>query len=122
MRANRETTAGATDALRVESRSDRWRARWRFLLATVTLAVLYLAIEQVWMWGATKLMYMGWTYSDPAREYAEQAAAIAEQSKALEDKLGACMSAPSSSRAFCTDTSAMHCSAAPACRRSGSRR
>jgi hypothetical protein len=66
MRAYRETTAGATDALRVESRSDRWRARWRFLLATVTLAVLYLAIEQVWMWGATKLMYMGWTYSDPA--------------------------------------------------------
>jgi hypothetical protein len=89
MRANRETTAGAAGALRVESRGDRWRARWRFLLATLTLATLYLAIEQVWMWGALKLMYVGWTYSDPAHEYAEKAAAIAEQSKALEVRLGA---------------------------------
>jgi hypothetical protein len=89
MRAKRETTAGATDALRVESRSDRWRARWRFLLTTLTLATLYLAIEQVWSWGELKLLYMGWTQDDPAQKYAEHAAAIAEQSKARETKLSA---------------------------------
>jgi hypothetical protein len=49
--------------------------------------MLYLAIEQVWEWGVLKLMYTGWTHDDPAQKYAQQAAAIAEQSKAREAKL-----------------------------------
>ena len=55
----------------------------------MTLATLYLAIEQVWSWGELKLLYMGWTQDDPAQKYAGQAAAIAEQSKSREAKLSA---------------------------------
>lgn len=72
-----------------ESSSARWRARWRFLLATVVLAVLYLALQEVWERAASKLMYRGWTWDDPAQTYARNAAEIAEQSKVREASLGA---------------------------------
>jgi len=87
MVANRENIAGAKNVLRVESRGDRWRAWSRFLIATLTLATLYMAIEHVWLWGSQQVAYTGWTPWDPTQQYAEQAVAIAEQSKAREAKL-----------------------------------
>ncbi len=89
MLSNKQGTAGATDAFWAKSRSDRWRVSLRFLVATVTLAILYLAIEEAWLWGSQQVMYTGWTAYDPAQQYAEQAVAIAEQSKAREAKLNA---------------------------------
>ena len=78
-----------TDAFWAKIPSDRWRVSLRFLVATVTLAILYLAIEEAWLWGSQQVMYTGWTTYDPAQQYAEQAVAIAEQSKAREAKLNA---------------------------------
>ena len=83
---NPKITGDATDR-GVEDRSDRWRARRRFLLATLVLAVMYVVLQECWMWGADKVMRVGgvgWTYGDPAKTYAGQAAEVAEQSKARE--------------------------------------
>lgn len=86
--ANDRTTADPAPALRGEAGGKRWRQRLRFLLATLTLTILYLAIQQAWMWGVGRLGRSGWTYDDPAQTYAAQAAEIAAQSKAREAGLG----------------------------------
>lgn len=64
------------------------RERWRFLAATLALTLLYLAIQEVWLWAALQLGRAGWTYDDPAKTYAVEAATIAEQSRAREAALG----------------------------------
>lgn len=75
-----------TDAGR-QGRPGGWRERRRFLFATIVLTALYLAIQEAWLWGAVELGRRGWTYDDPARLYAEEAAALREQSKAREAAL-----------------------------------
>lgn len=66
----------------------KWRERWRFLLATLVLTALYLAIQEVWLWTAQQLGRAGWTYDDPTQIYATEAATVADQSKAREAALG----------------------------------
>jgi hypothetical protein len=66
----------------------RWRSLRRFLLATIVLAMLYLAIEQAWYWGWMMVMYGGLSRDDPAQTYASQAVEIASQSQAREGSLG----------------------------------
>ena len=73
---------------RLDEPPGNWRERWRFLLATLVLTLLYLAIQEVWLWAALQLGRSGWTYDDPARIYAAEAATVAEQSKAREAALG----------------------------------
>lgn len=69
------------------AKPDAWRERRRFLLATLAVTLLYLGIQQVWMWGAAELAYRGWTINDPARIHADEAAQVAEQSQAREAAL-----------------------------------
>ena len=88
MLAGGPTEPGARSTRQRDS-GARWRARWRFLLATLVLATLYLALQGVWEWVAEKLMFRGWTWDDPAQTYAQNAADIAEQSKVREASLGA---------------------------------
>lgn len=64
-----------------------WRERLRFVLATVTLALLYLGIQQAMLWGISKLTRSGWTYEDPAKVHAQQAAEIHKQSHTREAAL-----------------------------------
>lgn len=64
-----------------------WREPRRFLLATVAITLLYLGIQAFWMWGAAELAHIGWTVNDPARTYADEAAAIAEKSRPREQGL-----------------------------------
>jgi hypothetical protein len=73
---------------RLDESPGSWRVRWRFLLATLVLTLLYLAIQEVWLWTALQLGRTGWTYDDPAKTYATEAVTIAEQSKAREAALG----------------------------------
>lgn len=56
--------AGSTHTLQGVSRGDRWRERWRFLLATLTLTLMYLAIREVWLWGAGRLARTGLSNDD----------------------------------------------------------
>lgn len=81
--------AGAAQGLRGGTPGHRWREWRRFLLATLTLTIMYIAIQEAWLWGATWLGRIGWTVNDPAQTYAEQAAQVAEQSKASEAGLSA---------------------------------
>lgn len=67
----------------------RRREARRFLLATLAITLLYLAIQETWMWGATQLAHRGWTFNDPARTFAAEAGAIAERSRPLEARLAA---------------------------------
>jgi hypothetical protein len=69
--------------------SVRWRALRRFLLATIVLATLYIAIEDVWYWGGMMVMYRGLIRDDPAHTYALKAAEIASQSLPREAGFGA---------------------------------
>jgi len=66
--------------------SARRRAQWRFLIATLVIASLYLALEAMWQWGAGRLMYLGWLTVDP-RDYAAQAVEISTRSAAREATL-----------------------------------
>jgi len=75
--------------VRVQDRTAKSRALGRVLLASVALALMYSAIDRIWLWGAGKLLYSGWTWDDPARTYAGQALALAERSRARERALGA---------------------------------
>lgn len=81
----------ATGGTGVGSQRDRqrgdWRARWRFLLATLALTLAYLAIQDAWLWVAERLGRSGWTWDDPAQTYAGQAAELARTSAAREAKL-----------------------------------
>lgn len=86
--AKDETMPGAARGERGGTSGNKWRERRRFLLATITLTVMYLAIQEAWLWGATWLGRVGWTVNDPAQTYAEQAAQLADQSKAREAMLG----------------------------------
>jgi hypothetical protein len=65
----------------------RWRERRRFLLATVAITLLYLGIQNLWMWGAAQLAHTGWTINDPAETYAAEAARVAAQSRQREANL-----------------------------------
>lgn len=64
-----------------------WRERLRFVLATVTLTLLYLAIQQTILWGIAQLTRGGWTHADPSTAHARQAAEILESSQAREAAL-----------------------------------
>jgi hypothetical protein len=86
----------ATSAPRTDTRQPRhpdparpnpWRERLRLVLATVTLTLLYLAIQQAILWGVSQLARSGWTYNDPAKVYTEQAAEILKQSQTRETAL-----------------------------------
>jgi hypothetical protein len=79
---------GAARQHRLDEPPGKWRERWRFLLATLVLTLLYLAIQEVWLWGALQLGRGGWIYDDPAQIYAAEAAIVAERSKAREAALG----------------------------------
>ena len=48
----------------------RWREWRRFLLATVAITLLYLGVQEIWMFGASNLAHIGWTVNDPAKTYA----------------------------------------------------
>jgi hypothetical protein len=78
----------AAPRLRQKAPQARWRGRWRFLLATLALTLLYLAIEQAWLWAALQLGRAGWTYNDPAQTYAAEAAEVAARSREREQALG----------------------------------
>jgi hypothetical protein len=65
----------------------RWRERRRFLLATLAITLLYLGIQEIWMFGAGQLAHHGWTVNDPAKTYAAGAADIAEKSRQREAAL-----------------------------------
>lgn len=65
----------------------RWRERRRFLLATVAITLLYLGIQEIWMFGASQLAHQGWTVNDPAQTYAAEAVEVAEKSKQREAAL-----------------------------------
>ncbi|MBP5986628.1 MAG: hypothetical protein KA538_05535 [Azonexus sp.] len=71
----------------IPDRSWPWREHRRFLLATLAVTLLYLGIQQVWMWSAAELAYRGWTVNDPALSHADEAAQLAEQSQAREATL-----------------------------------
>lgn len=62
--------------------------RWRFVIATLVLTLLYLAIQRAWMWGALQLGRSGYLASHPAQLYAEEAKTLAGQSKQKESQLG----------------------------------
>lgn len=79
---------GAARQHRLAEPPGKWRERWRFLVATLVLTLLYLAIQEVWLLAALQLGRAGWTYDDPAQIYAAEAATVAEQSKAREAALG----------------------------------
>ena len=65
----------------------RWREWRRFLLATVAITLLYLGVQEIWMFGASNLAHIGWTVNDPAKTYAAKAAEIAEKTRAREARL-----------------------------------
>jgi len=67
---------------------ERWREGRRFVLATLVLAALYLAIGEAKEWFFGRLLDHGWMFGDPSEKYAEQAADIASQSRARETRLG----------------------------------
>lgn len=69
------------------SRPNPWRERLRFVLATVTLTLLYLAIQQTILWGMAQLGRSGWTHDDPPTAHAQQAAEILKSSQAREAAL-----------------------------------
>jgi hypothetical protein len=77
----------ASDAPANPSRPNPWRERLRFVLATVTLTLLYLAIQQSILWGVAQLTRSGWTYDDPAKVHAQQATEIHKSSQAREAAL-----------------------------------
>jgi hypothetical protein len=77
----------AVDFHRLKSQSGRWRARRRFLLATMVLAVLYVGLQELWLWGGLRLQYIGWTYDDPRKSFAAQAAKVIDESKGREAAL-----------------------------------
>ena len=62
----------------------RWRERRRLLLAILAITLLYLAIQEVWLWGAAQLAHQGWTVNDPAETYASEAVEVAEISRQRE--------------------------------------
>ncbi len=64
-----------------------WREKRRLLLAILAVTLLYLGIQEIWLFGAAQLAYRGWTVNDPAETYAEQAALILEQSRLREAAL-----------------------------------
>jgi hypothetical protein len=68
--------------------SRHWREAGRFVLATLVLAVLYLAIGEAKERVVNRLMKHGWIFGDPTQDYAERAADIASQSRAREATLG----------------------------------
>ena len=61
-----------------------WRERRRLLLAILAITLLYLAIQEVWLWGAAQLAHQGWTVNDPAETFASEAAEVAEISRQRE--------------------------------------
>jgi tetratricopeptide (TPR) repeat protein len=80
--------SGGAQAARLSRRlSPHWRGSLRFVLAAMTLSALYLGVERAWLWGAGRLMYAGWTYENPERAYAMQAAQLAVRSRAPEASL-----------------------------------
>jgi hypothetical protein len=68
---------------------NRWREWRRFLVATLAITLLYLGIQAIWMMGAAELAHRGWTVNDPARTYADEAAALAESARPREAALPA---------------------------------
>ena len=73
----------------MRGRTSGWQAGEgaRFVLATITLSVMYLAIQGLWHWGGATLARTGWMYGDPVRIYASQAAEVARQSARREAQL-----------------------------------
>jgi hypothetical protein len=67
----------------------RRRARVRFLLAALVVAIMYVEIQEFWVWVGSQLIYIGWSYDNPASTYAGQAARLSEQSKERESVLTA---------------------------------
>jgi hypothetical protein len=66
-----------------------WRSFRRFLLATIVLAALYIAIQEAWYRAGLWWMYRGWSWSDPTQVHAQAAAEIAARSLEREAGLGA---------------------------------
>lgn len=69
-------------------RHNPWRERLRFILATLLITLLYLAIQQAILSGVAQFTRGGWTYNDPAKVHAAAAANILKQSQAREAALG----------------------------------
>ncbi|MFN5464302.1 MAG: hypothetical protein ACK6BM_15115 [Cyanobacteriota bacterium] len=63
------------------------QARWRFVITTLVLTLLYLAIQRAWMWGALQLGRSGYTVNNPVQLYAKDAKIVAEQSRQRESRL-----------------------------------
>jgi hypothetical protein len=68
---------------------SRRRAQVRFLLAALVVAVLYVEIQEFWTWVGGQLLYIGWSYDNPANTYAGQAVKLSDQSKERESVLTA---------------------------------
>ncbi len=65
----------------------RWRPWSRFLLATLAVTLLYLAVQALWLRLAQEAAHQGWTVNDPAQTHAQQAAEVAAQSRPREAAL-----------------------------------
>lgn len=76
-----------TDADATRAAVHPWRPWSRFLLATLAVTLLYLAVQALWLRLAQEAAYRGWTVNDPAQTYAEQASEVALQSRPLEAQL-----------------------------------
>ena len=81
------TVANAADTLHRESGVSRWRAASRFALSTLTLALLYVALNGLWQSVGAQFMYIGWFLVDPAKSDASDAAKLAQGSAAREARL-----------------------------------
>lgn len=68
-------------------RPARWRAWLRFLLATLAVTLLYLAVQALWMRVAVETSHLGWTVNDPAQTYAQEAVEVMAQSRPREAAL-----------------------------------
>jgi hypothetical protein len=63
------------------------RSLIRVLLATLVLALLYVAIDKLWLLATAQLSYAGLMFVDPARGYRDEAATVADRSQARESDL-----------------------------------
>lgn len=79
----------ADSSIPAASSSGPWRERRRILLAILTISLLYIAIQELQIRGASQLARYGWTVNDPARMFAAEAEEVAEQSRLREAALPA---------------------------------
>jgi hypothetical protein len=89
MRTKERTVSSVARELREGDRPHRASGPWRFLTASLVLAMLYVGIHKAWLWAGANLMRSGWSYENPAEAYAREAAELTERSRPQEAVLDA---------------------------------